>query len=208
MKKEENINNTNRSDDGISSAQTTRHLMSRRSYLSYAVAFVRASSPYRIWNRLLTYFRRFRLLSIILSVTIRIVTIIETSAFLIATAAVAVIMLPILLTVALVTSVAALVEGRKQLDRLSKKMSKKTVYVFIPTETPRDGGVLSATLSQLASNEDNMVFCVIPPRINIRGELFLTVRREHDRSYSIKRHFFFRLRKLLKTHSEQVYLIY
>ena len=208
MKKEEKNNNTDKSDDGINSAQRTRDLMSRRSYLAYAAAFVRASSPYRIWHRLLTYFRRFRLLSIILTVSIRIITISETSAFLIAAAAVGVIMLPILLALTLITSIIALVEGKRQLDKLSSKIHQKTAYVFIPSEIPKNNGVLKVTMSQLASNENNIVFCVVPPNINIRKELFLTIRLEDNGAYYLKRHFFFRLRKLLKARSARVYLIY
>jgi len=208
MKKEETNRNEHRSDEEISSATETRRLMSRGSYFSYAVSLVRSSSPYRIWQKFLTYFRRFRLLSVILTVSIRIVTIIETSALLIAVAAAAVILLPILLILGIITYVVALADGRRKIAELSETIKDRSIYVFIPTERPRENRVLSATMSELSGCDGNVVFCVLPPNIDPRTELFLTVRQSHSGTYFVKRNFFFRLRRLLKIHPHKVYYIY
>ena len=208
MKKVEKNRNGNKGDEEISSAIKTRRLMSRRSYFSYAISLVRSSSPWRIWQKILTYFRRFRLLSVILAVSIRIVTIIETSALLIALAAAAVILLPILLILAIITYAISLAEGRRRIAELSELVRDSKIFVFIPTERPRENGVLSATMSQLSERDGNIVFCVLPPLIDPRAELFLTVRRHNNGAYFVKRNFFFRLRRLLKIHPNKVYYIY
>lgn len=182
--------------------------MNKGSYFSYALSIVRSSSPYRIWQKFLTYFRRFRLLSVILTVSIRIVTIIETSALLIAVAAAAVILLPILVLLAIITYAVSLADGRRKLAELSEILRDRSIYVFIPTERPREKGVLAATLSQLSERDENMVFCVLPPVILPHTELFLTVRRNQSGTYFVKRNFFFRLRRLLKSHQNKVYYIY
>ena len=208
MKKEEKNRNENTSEEEISSAIKTRKLMSRRSYFSYIISLVRSSSPWRIWQKFLTYFRRFRLLSVILTVSIRIVTIIETSALLIAIAAASVILLPILLILAFITYIISLVEGRRRIAELSELVRDGNVFVFIPNERPRENGVLAATMSQLSESRGNTVFCVLPPLIVPHAELFLTVRRHNNGAYFVKRNFFFRLRRLLRTHPNKVYYIY
>ena len=207
MKKEEKNQQRSRIDEEISSALQTHRLMSRRSYLSYAGALVRSSSPYRIWQRFLTYFRRFRLLSVILSVSIRILTIIETSALLIALAAVAIVLLPILLIITLITSLSALIEGRRRIGELSEGIVGQTVYVFFSAEMPRENSVLTSTLSELSCDKKNTVFCVLTPHIDPRKEFFLTVKRVGG-IYLVKRRFFFRLRRLLNDHPQRVYYVY
>lgn len=181
--------------------------MSRRSYFSYVGALIRGSSPYRIWQRFLTYFRRFRLLSVILSISIRILTIIETSALLIALAAIAVVLLPIIMILTLITSLAALIEGRRQIDELSERIPSQNVYVFFSAEIPRKNSVFGATLSELSGDEKNSVFCVLPPHIDLHKEFFLTVKRV-DGIYLVKRRFFFRLRRLFDGHQQRVYYVY
>lgn len=207
MKKEEKNPQSSRSDEKISAVLQTQRLMNKSSYFSYAVALVRCSSPYRIWQKFLTYFRRFRLLSVILTVSIRILTIIETSALLIALAAIAIVLLPILLILTLITSLAALIEGRRRIDELSERIVGQTVYVFFSAEIPEKKSMLSATLKELSYSEKNTVFCVLPPHLDLRKEFFLTVKQVGD-IYLIKRRFFFRLRRLLNNHPQRVYYVY
>lgn len=208
MKKEDKNHNEHKSDEEITSAIETRRLMSRRSYFSYSISLIRSSSPYRIWQKFLTYFRRFRLLSVILAVSIRIVTIIETSALLIAVAAAAVILLPILLVLALITYAMSLIEGRRRIAELSELVRERNVFVFIPTERPRENGVLNVTMSQLSEHDRNIVFCVLPPTIYPHSDFFLTVRRGCSGTYFVKRNFFFRLRRMLTAYPNRVYYIY
>ena len=142
----------------------SRTVMSCTGYPQYVYSTLRRSSLYRVWMRMVTYFRRFRLISVILRIGTNLVALIETSALLIFTATVFIIALPALLVLAASASIAALIQGARLNRRLSNRLEGKRVYVFFPPSPsePRQNSVLHATLADLASHEQNAVFMVSP----------------------------------------------
>ncbi len=177
----------------------SRLIMASRSYPRYLLSTLRRSSAYRIWMRILTYFRRFRLVSVIIRVTASILTIIETSALLIMAATVFIVALPPALMALLIFALAALVAGSRCNRRLTPWLRDKQIFVFFPTEQTPRGGVLHATLIQLASKPGNAVFAVSPyplsPELFGQNRPYFIQTRSAENIFYIRKYYFFMLRR-------------
>ena len=176
-------------------------VMSCTSYPQYIYSTLRGSSLYRVWMRLLTYFRRFRLASAILRISTSLVTIIETSALLLVAATVFVIVLPALLLMTVIISITSLICGIRLNRRLSETLGGKRIYVFLP---PAQGevkprSVLHATLSQLASDPQNAVFAISPHYFSSKfiedSTHFFIFKQTPEGVCCIRKYYFFLLRR-------------
>lgn len=184
-----------------------RLIMSSYSYPRYLLSTLRQSTAYRGWMRLLTYFRRFRLVSVIIRVATSLVTIIETSALLIVAATVFIVTLPLLLAASLITAVAVMISGRRCNRRLEPLLRDKQMFVFFPTATPRRGGVLDATICQLSADPRNAIFAVSPHLISSellgRREPYFIQCQVAENVYYVRKYYFFMLRRGVLSHASQ-----
>lgn len=179
--------------------------MASTSYPHYLLSTLHQSSAYRGWMRLLTYFRRFRLVSVIIRIATNLLTIIETSALLIVAATVFIVTLPLLLAVLLVAAVAVAIDGSRCNRRLAPLICDKQIFVFFPTHPARRGGVLHATLAQLASDPRNAVFAVSPYPVSSalfgRRQAYFIQARSEENIFFIRKYYFFMLRRGVLSHA-------
>lgn len=183
----------------LSSLTQQAQLLDVSSYPRYLYSTLRQSSPFRIWSRLMTHFRRFRFLSAILRTATQIIAFIETSAILLVASTIFIITLPVLLISLLGASIAVLIRGRS-LDRFfASELEGRQVFVFFPSQSPAPGwgSVMHTTVEQLARDSDCVVFVVSPYNVSSRvfgqKHRFFMVHQEHKNVFYIRRYYYFRL---------------
>lgn len=192
----------------------TRRLMSSHTYTSYLGGFVRASSPYRVWHGIVSYTRRLRLLSAAIRILARVVAFIETSAALLILASAAIILVPLLLILFAAAFIAALFERKRLLRELSGAARGRDVLVFFPAkkEQLEPGSFYYGTLDELSRdpNTSNLVIAVSPALLSGAGSMFLNARRvgKNPNFHIVRRHFFFRLRRILESRPASLTYIY
>lgn len=195
-----------RHDSGTPEELISRRLQARQtmdtgSYFGYLFNSLRQSSPYRLWMRILTYFRRFRLISFILRFAGRVIAVIETSALLLLAATVLIIIIPPLLLVTLITLITAWTQSIRLNRRFAVELTGRKVYMFLPAAMSllRDGSCLHATAAELADSDGRIVFVVTPGFFSPRGfgsrRFFFTSRKCADGIYLIRKYYFFMLRR-------------
>lgn len=178
----------------------TRRLMNAENFPGYLLRSLRGSSPYRHWMRALTYFRRMKLVSTIIKIISALITLIETGAVAVITIIVLVILVPFFLLCALAVTIAAITKGRYLNRIMSEELKDKRVFVAFAQTSTRDGcgSVLNSTLLGLAEDPHNAVFVVSPFFISSCGfgadKFYLTLRKENNNLYFIRKYYFFMLR--------------
>lgn len=199
----------------LASMTNDSRIVNISNYPKYLYLSLCRSSLYRIWTRILSYFRRFRLLSIAFRTATKIIAIIETSAILLVTSTIFIIMLPIMIGMLVVTIIAALTHGRTLNRYLREYLQDKQVFIFFPTASPSPGygSVMHATVEGLAENRDNVVFVVSPHTVSscIFGErhMFFIARNADENVFYIRKFYYFLLRRrVLCDMTERVSVIF
>lgn len=159
-------------------------------------ALIRAR-PYRLWKQLLVYLRRIRMISILIRVVSVIFSVLQAGTLVILTTAVLFILLPILLLLLTLGTVAALVDRRRSLRILERELTDKRVYVFFCIR----GGFGEENARSLARSGDVAVLVVSPHWISPTAfgsrRPFVNLRREEESLFLIRRYFYFSVRKRL-----------
>jgi hypothetical protein len=199
-----------RPDETFAYQSVIHRLMTSGSYFSYLSSYIRTSSPYRVWSRLLIYSRRFSFFSTLLRMSARVVAFVEASAVLLLIASAAVILIPVLLFLTLLTVLLTLLEGRKMIGEITAAAQGQRVYVFFPAGKKQlsPNSFYYGNLLSLADNPKNTVIAVSPSLFTGGPEIFLSARKKSPRLYITRRHFFFRLRGVLRRYPSGVAYVY
>ena len=107
-------------------------LFSKKRYFGYIIHLIKSTSFFRLYQKILAFFRRYALLSTTLKILLAVLTVVQSSAiFVIATSA-SVVAIPFILTVSYVVFFLALFH-RKKNDAANKKLlANKHIVVFFP----------------------------------------------------------------------------
>ena len=170
------------------------------------ITSVKEARPWRIWQSILSYFRRARAISFLFRVIGWIFTLLRTGTLIILTTVLFFIILPIVITVAIGFLLAAFLDMKKSLSELQKTIGERHVWVFFSVG---EFGWKNA-LAQ-ASEENYLCLIVSPHWISSVGnnskKFYLNLRAESRNCYLVRRYFYIRLqKKLLK--SDNTVLIY
>ncbi len=189
---------------------TVHRLMTSGSYFSYLSSFIRISSPYRVWSRLLIYSRRFSFFSTLLRLSARVVAFVEASAVLLLITSAAIVLIPVLLFLTLITVLVTLLEGRKMIGEITAAAEGRRVYVFFPSgkKQLKHDSFYYGNMESLADNQKNTVIAVSPSLLSDGSKMFLSARKKGPRLFLTRRHFFFRLRSVLKRYPSGVAYVY
>lgn len=194
-------------------------LINEKSYFGYLKKRFLTASFYSVWMRLLSYFRRFRLISTTVKIISWGLTIIGTSAFFLVVSASILILIPFIsFTFALFIASTA-VRRRRLFSALKKRLSGGSVYVFFPSADHQFGrGTFFEKTVNIISNSTNgtnFIIIVSPYLISSRSILgdrapyYHVLRAENDKIYMIRRSSFFSFRKnVLSKISESVIYVY
>ena len=178
----------------------------QKSILGDALTTLREARPWRIWQRILSYFRRARAISFFFRAIGWILTILRTGTLLILTTVLFFILLPILLSAAVGFLLAAFLDMKKSLSKLQKAIGERRVWVFFSV-----GRFGYASAAQVAKEKNRLCLIVSPHWIRARGngsrKFYLNLREESENCYLVRRYFYIRLKKKL-LRSDNLALIY
>lgn len=176
-------------------------LSESRNYFAFSVGLFQSSRLFRVWEKYVKYFRRFRFVTAAVRLFPWILLLISTNTLLYAVAAVAVILIPFLLLALLSLATSALIRYKDVNARMAKQLAEKTVYVVFPERAKEfsDSAFWKANALDLATRKDACVIVVSPFLLSPSGlsgkRFYFNVRREKQNVFLVRRHYFFSLRK-------------
>lgn len=146
----------------ISEALSRKRKFSAGSYYRFIILNLKESKAYGIWERLLKYFRRFRLITSILKIVSYIITLISTGAFLISFLTVIIIAAPFALIAALIGVIYSFWYRRIIIQHLRESKDPKNITViFLPANTPEQSSCsFTADTATKLSDLGDWVFIV------------------------------------------------
>ena len=178
----------------------------QKSILGDLLSTLKEARPWRIWQRILSYFRRARAISFFFRTVGWILTVLRTGTLLILTTVLFFILLPLLLSVAVGFLLAAFLDMKKSLSKLQKAIGERRVWVFFSV-----GRFGYASAMKEAEGESHLCLIVSPHWISAKGggsrKFYLNLRAESENCYLVRRYFYLYLRKKLLT-SDQLTLVY
>lgn len=148
----------------ISESLARKQKFSDKSYIKFLISTLKESRLYALWERLLKYFRRFRLLTTILQIIGYVITLISTGAFFISILSVIIIALPFALAATLGGLIASLWNRRRIIRYFRKENTIASITIIFMPVSPADqstGTFLTRTAHKIADKGDS-VFIVKP----------------------------------------------
>ena len=178
----------------------------QKSILGDLLSTLKEARPWRIWQRILSYFRRARAISFFFRTVGWILTILRTGTLLLLTTVLFFILLPVLLSAAVGFLLAAFLDMKKSLSKLQKAIGERHVWVFFSV-----GRFGYASAMKEAEGESHLCLIVSPHWISAKSngsrKFYLNLRAESENCYLVRRYFYRFLRKKLLT-SDQLTLVY
>ena len=178
----------------------------RKSIWGDLIASLKEARPFRIWQAILSYFRRARAISFFFRVLGWILTVLRTGTLLLLTTVLFFIVLPLLLAALIGFLVTSFWDMKKSLSRLLLAIGERPVWVFFSVG---EFGLENALT--LSGGGDRLCLIVSPhwvsPKGGISHRFYLNLREESKNCYLVRRYFYLRLCKKLHT-SDKLVLIY
>lgn len=181
---------------------------SKKSYPRYLIGVINASTLGRTIRKITLFFRRVRLVRMIVTIT----TAVATAILLLP---VYVIVLPIVLTLTVLTAFFSLFFSFRKNKQLREALADKHIYVFVAADDAclDPASFFARSIHQLAQSPDRAVLVVSPHNLRTQGlggrGAYLTARRECQNVYIVRRHYFFNLRRrVLRLIDERMTIVY
>ncbi len=184
--------------------------LERGSYAAYLLAELRATSLWGLWQRWLTLLRRWRLLSAILRWTVILAGWLETSAIFLLTVTVLLAAgLPLLVGGAVMLLI-GLAQHRRCSRMLGQALAGQKIIVCVAQRGAfAPGSYFGGMVRALAAREDCAVLVISPYFWRSHGRPYVTLRRDGARLYTLRRHYYFSLRRrILRPNRARVTIIY
>ncbi len=185
-----------------------RAMQTHRTSLSYAYATLRSASLYRHFQSVLSYVRRFRLITLCLRAVTLLLTILETGALVVFSTVLLLILLPLGTALMLGILLTAAIESKRKNHQMSAVTDQKRVYVLFLEDA--DNPFLASNARALAADPHAVVLVVSPYWISARGltkgPFYCTVRAEFPRVYLVRRYYFLHLNRHILAHRKTAYL--
>lgn len=181
---------------------------SKKSYPRYLIGVINASTLGRTIRKITLFFRRVRLVRMI-------VTVISAVATAILLLPVYVVVLPIVLALTGSTAFFSLFFSFRKNRQLREALAGKHLYVFVAADDAclEPSSYFAHCVHQLAQDNDCAVLVVSPHNLRTHGlggrGAYLTARRECQNVYIVRRHYFFNLRRrVLRYIDERMTVVY
>ena len=185
----------------IISAKHRERLLLTHSYPRYLWHSFRESRAYRHMLSFWVNFRRYRLISRVITVLATVLTFMSTGALTLILALLCLLILPVALLLLGGTMLLGLFNRKQQNRLLQSEVDRRTVYLFFPEELASHS-FSAATMRELASAKDAAVFVISPYTWSSRGiggnGFYINARQEGAHLYLLRRHYFFFFKRLLK----------
>lgn len=176
-------------------------LAESKNLLAFCVSLIRGTEVFRIWEKLIKYVRRFRLVTAAFRLFPWILLLINTNTLLYAVTGAALFLLPFVI-IGLVSLVAsASIQYRRLNAAMRQYLAEKTVYIFFPTRSGEfaTGRFWRGNIIHSAAQKSTAVLVVSPFLLSPRGltdkGFYFNLRGEYPHIFLVRRHYFFSLRK-------------
>ncbi len=188
-------------------------MMSAQSYFGYISALFKSNSVWLVCKKGISYFRKFRLISVLLRIVTRIVIFAENSVAFIAWLSAAIVVLPFVAIFSVVSILVALIRSRRSNKMFYELSADKNVYVFFASKKQLSGeGFFAANIKEL-SRGGALCLIVSPYSFGRKGlfsrNFYVTARREAENVYMVRKHYYFMLRRFaIEPASHEMICIY
>ncbi len=164
-----------------------------------------SARPYRLWQRILAYVRRARMLSIIYQILRWLLMLLHTGTLVLLTTILFFFVLPLLAVSALLVLFVILVDLPRAKKRLLSCLKGKRVYLFF---SPM-GKFGEGNARNFASDPKNVVLVVSPFWVSPKGlgenRLYANLKKEGEGLFLIRRYLFFSLRRHLPSDTVTIF---
>ena len=178
-------------------ARSNRRMTHHRFFFGYAYDLFTHTSLFSHWQNLLAYFRRFRMIALLLRITTLILTVLETGALVILTTAVFLVILPVATALMLGILLTALLESRRTNRALLEHTREKSVCVLFMT--PHENPFLPLNAASLAARGHVVIilspYWISPKGLRAKSSFYCTARSESPSVFLVRKYYFFSLRK-------------
>lgn len=195
-------------------AYKNRAMTAHRFFFGYLYDAVTHTSLYTHWQKMLSWARKFRAVSITWQVLTLLLAVLETGALVILSTALFLVILPILFALMLGILITAAIESGRTNRQMQKRLTEKQICVLFMPSDP------SPYFSRHARALATDGFCVlivspyflssrgldIPDRATQKPRFYCTARREGKNLYLVRRYYFFSLRKNVLSKCRTAYL--
>lgn len=190
----------------LRSAKHREHLLRTQSFPRYLWCSFRESRLYQRMLAVWVGFRRYRLISRIITVVATVLTVMGTGAATLILSLLCLLILPIAALLLGGTMLLGFFFREHQNRILRMETRAHTVYLFFPAEL-NECSFSADTMRILSQAADSTVFVVSPYTWSSRGlggtGFYINARRESEHLFLLRRHYFFFFRRLLKHQSSQ-----
>lgn len=188
--------------------QRNQRMTSEKWLLKYLWQSIRQNSLWMLLQRWLEWFRRFRLVSLIIRIGSLLWGILQTGATVLLSTLLLLVALPLLLSWLLGILLTALLETKRSNRRLWALTEGKTVYVLFLPRT--ESAFFAANARDLSRRKDSVVIAVSPYWLSSRGlrrgYFYCTLRKEEDALYLVRPFYFFPLTRRVLIYRKTAYL--
>lgn len=170
-------------------------MAARRHFFAYAYHAVTAAPLYHLWQSVLAFVRRFRLIAFLLRLLGILIAALQTGALVLLTTALFLIILPLLLLLGLGVLLTALVDSRRANRHFGRELKGKTVYVlFLHTSS---SAFLQQNVADLSHRGAVLLISAhwLAPDGWSKSGFYCTARKEATNIYWIRKYYFYQLRR-------------
>ena len=192
-------------------------LYSKKSYSAYLIGLISNTSVFHIYRKIISFFKKFTLVSVTLQLLAFVLTAIQSSAVFIVALSLFTISLPVTFIVGYTAIVFAFFGGVKRMHKIRSLAEGKDIVIFFPPKSKAiSPDSFFAGMAREYAKAGKLSIIVSPYFLSFKGvrkskrkKPFLSARIEEENLLIIRRHYFFTLkRKLLKKTDKNVTLIY
>ena len=169
-------------------------------YFSYLLAKLRQKSLFARTERVTRYFRNSLWVTRIFRFGVLAYQYLQAGAFVLLYTALFILIIPIVLSVSLLTLIVTLILRRRNADRLLAECGERVRFILIPS---KDGFSPERIRAEAAKTPDETVLVVSPFFFRRRGladaeEMYVCYRKEYENVSMIRKYFFFYLRRRMR----------
>lgn len=202
--------------DTIAERKNTEMLTRSDNYFTYLYKTVKLSSIYGIFDRLVTYFRRIRLIGTVVNVITFILTLLRTGTMIIVYGVLILLFIPITILLSALVPAFSMITSSKSNKLMKEQLSGKDVYIFNPSRSSdfEQSAFFSANVRSLAELDNSAVIVVSPYFLksipnSTRENINFSISKDAPNIYFIRRYYYFVLfKKVLQKYCKELIYIY
>ena len=198
-------------------AQSTAVSLASSSYLKYVFAKISKAALYSLFKKILSGFRKFKLVSTIIRIISSALAILGTGAFFIFVSGTVIFFIPAFILLCASAYITGMLFRKKAFKLLGALLTDKTIFVFFPSAGKpfREGSYFRKSIISVSHDTDAKVIVLIvsPYLVSTKGfggkGYYPVTRMEDSNICLIRKNAFFALRrKILRLHGERISYIY